>query len=122
MSTSFAFAVAAISTLPVVVPEEPAQRAALIAPLHRLFAASDYPLASRRNKEQGTVRFMLFIDPDGSISRCDVIGSSGFDQLDRHTCALVRARARFSPALDAQGRPTHDTHVTRMVWRLPKPR
>ena len=65
---------------------------------------SDIPEQLRRN-HTGTIRLRYRIGPDGRVSDCTVLQSSGLPDFDRQTCANITARFRFRPALDIQGRP-----------------
>jgi protein TonB len=80
---------------------------------------SDYPAAAIRSEEQGTTRFRLAVGPDGKVSECIVTGSSGSSSLDAATCRIMKARARFTPALDGTGNPTADTIANAIKWVLP---
>ncbi|MBV9930892.1 MAG: energy transducer TonB [Alphaproteobacteria bacterium] len=97
-------------------PREPAH------PLGRglvsLISTDDYPLAALRADEQGNVTVRLDIDAAGSVSACTVVQSSGSASLDAATCALLRERARFSPARDRRGRPVPDTYSQTVNWRI----
>ena len=97
---------------------EPAVRAR--ANLVALFSTDDYPRQAIRNEEQGTVQFRITIAPDGSVSDCTVIASSGSAALDRASCAIVSERARFKPARDASGQRVADTMTSRVRWELPQ--
>ena len=59
---------------------------------------SDYPVESIDAREQGRVRAMLTIMPDGRVSACRITGPSGFSRLGDATCALLVRRARFEAA------------------------
>lgn len=85
-----------------------------------LFSDEDYPAAAVRNGEQGAVAFSLSVGADGRPTACAVTGSSGSAILDSTTCRLLMMRANFEPARDSKGRPTSDTVVGRIVWRLPE--
>ncbi len=64
---------------------------------------NDYPMEAMRHGEEGYVTVSFNIGVDGRMSDCRVIRSSGFDELDRIPCAVLPARARFSPAKAASG-------------------
>lgn len=57
--------------------------------------------------------------PDGRVVSCTVTSSSGHADLDAATCSLVSLRARFNPALDANGNPTTGTYSNRIRWVIP---
>lgn len=64
----------------------------------------------------GSVAVQVAIGTGGRVTSCAPIRSSGNASLDAITCRLVRERARFSPALDAQGRPVPSQAYTTFVW------
>lgn len=55
-----------------------------------------YPLDARRRKEQGTVKLMVLVGPDGKVSDVKVSGSSGSAFLDRAALSAVK-RWRWTP-------------------------
>ena len=79
----------------------------------------DYPAAAIRAEEQGRSRMRLEVRADGRVSECAIIGSSGSNALDAASCRLLRARARFGPALDDKGVAVADTAFASIFWRLP---
>jgi TonB family protein len=85
-----------------------------------LFSTDDYPSSAVRAGEEGTTGVRLMIGTDGRVGGCDVISSSGSAALDAATCNILRRRARFRPALDAEGRPTIDYYTQRVRWVLPR--
>lgn len=64
---------------------------------------ADYPAAALWAGAQGLVRYVLEVDATGKVVRCGIAESSGSSLLDSATCALLRRRGRFFPALDAEG-------------------
>ncbi|HYI41061.1 MAG TPA: energy transducer TonB [Allosphingosinicella sp.] len=58
--------------------------------------------------------------PDGRVERCTILVSSGSAILDSETCRMIRARARFTAALDSEGRPTSDSLRGGTSFRLPR--
>jgi protein TonB len=94
-----------------------AQRAR--ANLNSYFRLEDYPAAALRANEQGDVGFRLTIGRGGRVSRCEVTSTSGSAALDRASCAILRERARYTPARDRRGRRTRGSDAGRVSWRLP---
>lgn len=86
--------------------------------LASLISEADYPGAALRNEEQGKVGVRLAVDTMGRVSSCSVFEPSGSASLDAATCTLLKERARFIPARDANGRPVTDTFVQRINWRI----
>lgn len=81
-----------------------------------VFNADDYPSDALESGLGGSVGFRLRIEQDGKISDCAVIESSGTPSLDKQTCAVVKKRARFSPALGHDGKPIWSFTFGRTVW------
>jgi len=106
-----------------ILPAEPVEATAPPAVRARLkqtnlFADLDYPPAAIRAGEEGAVEFELRIGPNGRVERCDILVSSGSAILDSATCAMIRTRARFVPALDSKGKTTWDSLRAKTDWRL----
>lgn len=58
-----------------------------------------YPLQSKQNEEQGTVRLRVTILANGSATNIRIIRSSGYTRLDQAALDTVNKKYRFSPAL-----------------------
>jgi protein TonB len=71
-----------------------------------------------RAREEGTVAFTLDIDTRGCPTRCTITKSSGFATLDDATCPILMKRARFQPAVDANGVPITATWSNKFTWAL----
>lgn len=83
------------------------------------FKSDDYPDRAARRDQAGTVKFALLINEDGSVADCSTTETSGFASLDAQSCAVLKIRARFEPALGPDGRPAKDAVVGRITWRMP---
>lgn len=79
----------------------------------------DYPAASIRAGEEGSVGLLVRIGTDGRVTSCIVTASSGHATLDQATCRLYQRRARFTPARDDAGAATTAEIADRVRWRLP---
>lgn len=79
----------------------------------------DYPDEMLRDGISGTVSFKLDIDAAGLPTKCHVIISSKTPQLDQHTCRLMMKRAKFKPAIAADGSATASHYINRVRWILP---
>lgn len=98
---------------------EPPQRTSAKGDVRALFTGDDYPLDAMSANQSGTTRMLLMIDEKGNVIDCAVTESSGVATLDAMGCQVIRERARFTPALDANGKPTRDTVVTPPVrWMI----
>ncbi len=80
---------------------------------------NDYPTRALREERSGTTSFRVTIGPDGRVTDCVIVGSSGSPDLDQATCSNVTRRARFTPATDAEGNPTTGSYASRIRWLIP---
>ena len=96
----------------------PHERARARANLASYVSHGDYPRTALEQMEQGTVRFVLAVEPNGRVSDCRVTESSGSQALDNATCRIMRSRARFTPARDEAGNAVADTIESRIGWFL----
>lgn len=105
-------------------PPAPAARAAPSGPPpptdwpFRRFSPDDYPAAAFRGEAEGFVAYRLEIGPDGRVSNCAILQSSGSAALDSGTCSIVSRRSRFTPARDGEGRYVPDFRDGWVTWRL----
>lgn len=97
-----------------------ATRARARAELDSYFSADDYPAAALRDAAQGPVGVELDVSPDGRVAACRVVRSSGSASLDSATCRILRSRARYQPARDAQGALVPDRDTATITWTLPR--
>lgn len=81
---------------------------------------TDYPSRALNQGREGTTGFRVSVGPDGKVTDCQITSSSGHGDLDAATCANVKRRARFDPALDNSGNPTSGSYGNRVTWRIPK--
>jgi protein TonB len=65
--------------------------------LQPIDAEAVYPLGARLRGEEGAVRILVRINPDGRIDDLEIRESSGSTALDRAAERAVR-RTRFAPA------------------------
>jgi TonB family protein len=80
-------------------------------PSSEWFNPRDYPAAMIRGGYQGIVNFRIIVDEQGNATSCNIQESTRPKEFDDAVCAAVMKRARFEPALDAQGKPV------RSYWR-----
>ncbi|MGS0743454.1 energy transducer TonB [Glaciimonas sp. GG7] len=76
----------------------------------------EYPRASLRNEEQGTVLVKLSIGIDGSVTDAVVEKGSGSRDLD-HATLKAWSLCRFTPAM-SDGKPVPSTTQMQYVWKL----
>ena len=80
-------------------PIKPAPRQATVASLDRNTCASyepSFPMASRRNQEEGTLLMRIQISADGTAGKVEVVRSSGHTRLDESAKSWI-ATCKFKP-------------------------
>lgn len=82
-------------------------------------STKDYPSDLIRAEVGGEVSFKLDVSAEGLPTSCLVIVSSKIDQLDKITCKIMMQRAKFKPALAADGGPAASYYINRVRWQVP---
>ena len=77
----------------------------------------DYPLLALQDGRGGVVGFTVAVGADGAVKSCRVTAPSGSPDLDEATCKVVRQKAIFHPALNANGVPVAGTYSSRVQWK-----
>jgi len=80
----------------------------------------DYPAIAIANHQGGTVAFALLVDEAGKIADCTIIETSGAAALDTQSCGILEKRAKFTPAIGADGKPAKDAVFSRIRWVIPR--
>lgn len=76
----------------------------------------DYPSASRRMEEEGTVGLRFLVGADGKVLQSEVAKSSGYKRLDEAARAGL-TKCHFKPAT-VDGKPEQAWTTIQYVWRL----
>ena len=82
------------------------------------FEMDDYPIQAVQQRKEGTTAFDLIVSPAGKPINCSVTKSSGSGLLDQRACLVAMRKARFSPALGADGQPTYGVYRSQVKWTL----
>lgn len=116
----------ATNTLPAPAPAQPASAPAPVANPNPVRSAAvvdfntcakpEWPKASLRNEETGTVTLSFLIGADGRVADSKIVKSSGFRDLDRAAVNGI-ARCRFKPAM-VDGKPEQTWQQMQYVWTL----
>ena len=77
----------------------------------------EYPPASRRAGEAGTVTLKAFVGEDGRVSQVEVVKSSGFEKLDEAAVKEVQRNWRLVPGKE-DGKPVAMWHTFAVTFRL----
>jgi hypothetical protein len=89
--------------------------------LKSLFSSDDYPDIALLEEQGGQLSFVLLIDEKGSVADCTVDQTSGYASLDAQSCSIIKTRAKFSPAIDADGKPAKTSATGRVRWLISPP-
>ncbi len=102
-------------------PAGPTTRAEPRGRLGDTVTADDYPQASIRAEEEGSVVARYVIGTDGKVvdGTCTIQKSSGHSRLDDATCRVIERRFRFRPA-QQNGEPVQETRTQGFRWQIPK--
>lgn len=95
------------------------KNASSLKPLAKYFSDSDYPAQAVREEVSGATRVMMMVDEIGKLRDCMVEQTSGIATLDAMTCGVLLERAKFSPALDAAGKPVRSVSTQTIRWVMP---
>jgi len=79
----------------------------------------DYPKGALAKGANAIVRFRMIVGADGMPTQCFVQQATMSPDFIKLTCDLLMKRARFTPALDATGKPvaSYYTNVVRWLTR-----
>ena len=80
---------------------------------------TDYPPSALRDGRSGRTFYKVQVSTSGIVTKCTVTGTSGTADLNEATCSLVQRRARFSPALDKDGKATDGEYSNSIRWQSP---
>lgn len=83
-----------------------------------LFRGDDYPGVSVSQAKSGSVSVAILIDEAGRVADCTIVNTSGVAALDAQSCAVIKQRAKFTPAIGLDGKPAKDAYVQRITWRI----
>lgn len=101
---------------------DPAVQASLSRPLSPLsnpsmwFRTNDFPINAAMQGHNGLVQARMDVDADGKMAGCHVLRRTNPDEFADITCEVLSKRARFSPALDASGKPVKSFYMFKLHW------
>lgn len=84
----------------------------------RWLTPSDYPTDMLRESQQGLVDFRLDVDAEGNVTDCHIQQSTRPVGFDDAVCNGLKNRARFEPALDADGNPIASYFVSSVRFQM----
>jgi protein TonB len=115
-STSTAPAITQSPTPPAAAPTAPAIRTGAVIQAGAHCAKPDYPSASRRMEEEGTVTLKFLIGVDGKVMQADIEKTSGFTRLDE-AARNALSKCQFRPGT-VDGKPEQSWASIKYTWRL----
>jgi TonB family protein len=80
----------------------------------------DYPVRALRDGAEGRALIRLTVSRHGFPLICDILETTGNQDLDEATCKWVMRRASFYPARDAEGEATEGEFSQAVVWMFPE--
>ncbi len=69
--------------------------------------------------QSGATAMEFDISPEGRVENCRIVESSGSPELDAKACAITTEKARYAPAVDANGKPKRSPGRLKVSWRKP---
>lgn len=87
-------------------------------PRHLSGRITEIPSWAWEQGMQGTVGVRYSVAVNGRVVNCRITRSSGYRQLDVHTCDLIQRRFRFSPARDENGDAFQSDIVENHSWEI----
>jgi protein TonB len=105
-----------VAKAPEAAPPRESVRVAPVIDAKRSCAQPEYPAASKRLEESGTVLLKFVIDVDGKVVESDVETSSGHPRLD-DAAREALSRCRFKPGT-VDGKPERSVARLKYTWKL----
>lgn len=81
---------------------------------------NDYPLRALSRGWEGTLTYAVAVDARGRVEDCRIVSSSGHQILDDTACRMITRRARFEPAINANGSTVAGTYRGTVAWVMPR--
>jgi protein TonB len=98
-------------------PPAPKAEKVVVLPKSIKYTQPDYPSASRRLGEAGSVVLELLVGEDGKVSDAKVISPSGFPRLDEAAVKEALRHWKFQPGTE-DGKPKPMRHQVKVTFRL----
>ena len=115
-STAGVNAIAAVSNTPAPPPPVANVRTPAVINAAQNCQKPEYPSASRRNEEEGTVQLRFLIGTNGQVIESQVEKSSGFARLDEAARSAL-SKCQFKPGT-LNGTPEQSWASMKYTWRL----
>lgn len=116
ITTSTAAPPVAVPPPPPPAPPKPVERVAPVVDAAKNCPKPEYPAASKRLEEEGTVLLRFMIDEGGKVIESRVDKSSGYTRLDE-AARVALSQCQFKPGT-ADGKPERSWASLKYTWRL----
>jgi TonB family protein len=80
--------------------------------------SNDYPANMLAKWQPGLVQFRLIVGADGVPTACHIQQSTNSGGFDEAVCKGLMKRARFEPALDAEGKPILSVYINLVRFQM----
>ncbi len=90
-----------------------------LTPQSEWIVSRDYPVKMLSARQPAIVEFRLSVGPDGKPASCHIQSTTRPKEFDAAVCESLMQRARFAPALDAQGKPIASYYRSSVNFALP---
>ncbi len=80
--------------------------------------SSDYPQEALAAGSQAIIRYRLMISATGKVTACAVQSSIAKEDFGKLSCDLLTRRARFEPAMTADGVAVASYYVSKVLWLM----
>jgi hypothetical protein len=81
--------------------------------------SSDYPSKMLYAGQSAIVEFRMIVSEDGSPASCHIQSTTRPKEFDKAVCGSLMKRARFKPALDADGKPLASYYRNTVRFAIP---
>lgn len=82
--------------------------------------SKDYPMKMLSAGQPAIVEFRLSVDAEGKPASCHIQSTTRPKDFDKAVCDSLMRRARFAPALDADGKPIASYYRNTVNFALPR--
>ena len=86
----------------------------------RWIVSTDYPVNMLSAGQPAIVEFRMSVGTDGNPASCHIQSTTRPKEFDKAVCGSLMKRARFAPALDAEGKPLASFYRNSVRFALPK--
>lgn len=81
--------------------------------------AQDYPVKMLRAGQPAIIEFRMSVAADGKATSCHIQSTTRPKEFDDAVCGSLMRRARFAPALDAEGKPLASYYRNTVRFAIP---